>query len=69
LALGRPDADNAESAQLVRDIIVEAAKRGWMVYRAGTPYMDQVASLLDLMVTPSRDFTASSRAHLTQTAF
>jgi FAD linked oxidases, C-terminal domain len=47
LPLGREDADNTESEQLVRDIIVESAKRGWMVYRAGTSHMDLVASLLD----------------------
>jgi 4-cresol dehydrogenase (hydroxylating) flavoprotein subunit len=47
LPLSGQDVDNAESEKLVRDLIVEAAKRGWMAYRAGTPYMDLVANLLD----------------------
>lgn len=39
--------DNDASEQLIRDVIAEAAKHGWLEYRTGTQYMDMVRGLLD----------------------
>lgn len=41
------DFDNEVAVRLVRDIIDEGARHGWIEYRTGTLYMDQVAGLLD----------------------
>lgn len=40
-------ASNAQAQEIVRDVIRAAARRGWVEYRAGTPYMDLVADLHD----------------------
>lgn len=44
---GGDDIDNAESSQIVREVIRQAAERGWMEYRTGTTHMASTAALLD----------------------
>ena len=36
--------DNDESEEIIREVITEGAKHGWIEYRTGTPFMDLVRS-------------------------
>lgn len=49
--------DNEESVRLVRRLIEEALKHGWVEYRAGTLFMDQVASLQTVEESSMRQIT------------